>query len=148
MRKICRENMCWAMAFVITALLLVSGAGMTAAFAAQDQHGGIVGRVFLDENADTEFKECDCDCGMEAIPVRLYRGGCGGLIMQTAHTNKEGYFKFNDLEAGDYCLLPMPKLICEGFQPTKPITQIVRVRPGEIVEAEWFGFDHFLDINE
>ena len=110
--------------------------------------GGISGRVFLDENADTVFRECDCDCGMEAIPVRLYRGHCGGLIIQTARTDKEGYFRFNDLEADDYCLMPMPKLICEGYQPTKPITQEVRVRAGEVAEAEWFGFDHFLDINE
>ena len=110
--------------------------------------GGIAGRVFLDENADTEFRECDCDCGMEAIPVRLYRGACGGLIVQTARTDKDGYFSFRSLEAGDYCLMPVPKLICEGYQPTKPITQAVRVRAGEVTEAEWFGFDHFLDLNE
>ena len=35
--------------------------------------GSITGRVFLDENADAVFKECDCDCGLEDIPVRLYR---------------------------------------------------------------------------
>ncbi len=110
--------------------------------------GGISGRVFLDENADTVFRECDCDCGMEAIPVRLYRGTCGGLIVQTARTDKDGYFRFRNLEADDYCVMPMPKLICEGYQPTKPITQGVRVRAGQVAKAEWFGFDHFLDINE
>ena len=148
MREMISNKTFWVTAVVIVAMLLVSGVGMTASSAGQQQRGGIVGRVFLDENADTVFKECDCDCGMEDIPVRLYRDGCGGLITQTAHTDKDGYFKFNDLETGDYCLMPMPKLICEGYQPTKSITQVVRVRPGEITEAEWFGFDHFLDINE
>lgn len=148
MKDISDKRLFRASILVVVAMLLAPGATMAADPAGQGQNGGIVGRVFLDENADTEFKECDCDCGMEAIPVRLYRDGCGGLIMQTAHTDKDGYFRFNDLDAGDYCLMPMPKLICEGYQPTKPITQSIRVRPGEIVEAEWFGFDHFLDINE
>jgi hypothetical protein len=134
--------------FVLAAMLVVPALGITSGATGQTPNGGISGRVFLDENADTEFRECDCDCGMEAIPVRLYRGHCGGLIIQTAHTDKDGYFHFNGLEADDYCLMPMPKLICEGYQPTKPITQNVRVRPGEVTETEWFGFDHFLDINE
>jgi len=134
--------------FVIASALLAPCLGLTSGSAAAPQVGGIVGRVFLDENADTVFRECDCDCGMEAIPVRLYRGHCGGLIIQTARTDKEGFFRFNDLEADDYCLMPMPKLICEGYQPTKPITQKVRVRAGEVAETGWFGFDHFLDINE
>ena len=135
-------------AFVVAVMLLAPASGIASGTGDRPQTGGISGRVFLDENADTEFRECDCDCGMDNIPVRLYRTRCGGLIIQTAHTNEEGYFRFRDLEAGDYCVMPVPKLICEGYQPTKPITQAVRVRPGEITEAEWFGFDHFLDINE
>ncbi|MCU0989773.1 MAG: hypothetical protein MUE63_09390 [Xanthomonadales bacterium] len=134
--------------FTIITLLLLPCAGAAANPADPQQAGGITGRVFLDENADTEFKECDCDCGMDDIPVRLYRDHCGGLIVQTAHTDAEGYFHFAGLDPGDYCVMPMPKFICEGFQPTKSITQKVTVKPGETVKAEWFGFDHFLDVNE
>jgi hypothetical protein len=128
---------------VIFWLILLGAAGVRGA---EPENGGIAGRVFLDENADAVFK--DADCGLENIPVRLYHGDCGGLIIQTVHTDAEGYFHFLALEAGDYCLMPMPKLICEGFQPTGSITQKVRVRPGETTQAEWFSFDHFFDINE
>lgn len=137
-----------APAVFIAAMLLSANLAIASDAGDPTRTGGISGRVFLDENADTVFRECDCDCGMDNIPVRLYRTHCGGLIVQTARTDKDGYFRFSGLEADDYCVMPMPKLICEGYQPTKPITQGVRVRPGEITETEWFGFDHFLDINE
>jgi hypothetical protein len=137
-----------ACAAFLVATLMLYGTALSAGSADKPQEGSIVGRVFLDENADTVFRECDCDCGLDDIPVRLYRDHCGGLIIQTARTDKEGYFHFHGLEAGVYCLMPMPKLICEGYQPTKSITQKVQVKPGETVEAEWFGFDHFFDLNE
>jgi hypothetical protein len=140
-----RNGLIGILAATLVAILLFPCAGLAAE---KQQLGGITGRVFLDENADTEFRECDCDCGMEHIPVRLYQGSCGGLISRTATTNAEGYFHFDGLEPGDYCLMPVPKFICEGYQPTKPITQKVRVEPGETVEAEWFGFDHFLDVKK
>jgi len=110
--------------------------------------GGLIGRVFLDENADTFFKECDCDCALEGIPVRLYQNNCGGLIIQTVRTDAEGYFHYKRLEPGDYCVMPEVKLICEGYQPTKSITQKVEVKPGETTKVEWFAFDHFFDINK
>jgi hypothetical protein len=110
--------------------------------------GGITGRVFLDENADTFFADCDCDCGLENIPVRLYRDDCGGQIVQTVKTDTEGYFHFEKLQPGSYCLMPEVKLICEGHQPTKSITQKFVVKPGEEIEAEWFAYDHFVDIND
>ena len=142
-----RKNWPEIRAFAVILLLLVPCAGVAAKAAAQAP-GGITGRVYLDENADTEFRECDCDCGMENIPVRLYRDHCGGLITQTAHTDAEGWFHFARLEPGTYCLMPTPKFICEGYQPTNSITQNVQVKPGETTEAEWFGFDHFLDVKD
>jgi hypothetical protein len=110
--------------------------------------GSIAGRVFLDENADAFFQDCDCDCGLEHIPVRLYRESCGGLIVQTARTDSDGFFHFLELEPGSYCLMPDVKMICEGYQPTKSITQKVVVKAGERTEAEWFAYDHFVDIND
>lgn len=110
--------------------------------------GELVGRVFLDENADTFFKECDCDCALENIPVRLYQNDCGGLIVQTVRTDAEGYFHFKRLEPAEYCIRPDVKLICEGYQPTKSITQKAEVKPGETTKVEWFAFDHFFDTNQ
>lgn len=133
----------WIRILPIIFMLLISGAAL-----GEKNEGGIHGRVFLDENADTYLRECDCDCGLEAIAVRLYEDRCAGLIIQTARTDKDGFFHFNGLEPGDYCVTPDIKMLCEGFQPTKPITQKVLVQAGEITEAEWFGFDHFLDIND
>jgi hypothetical protein len=113
-----------------------------------EQAGGIVGRVFLDENADTYLRDCDCDCGLKNVAIRLYEDRCSGLIIQTVRTDSDGYFHFRGLRPGKYCVTPDIKLICEGFQATKPITQRVQVESGKDAEADWFAFDHFLDINE
>jgi hypothetical protein len=135
-------------ALIIIASLMLSGLAMADEAPGNQDTGSITGRVFLDENADTFFEECDCDCGVKDIPVRLYKDRCAGLILQTAKTDEHGYFHFKALEPGGYCVMPDAKMICEGFQPTKSITQRVQVKPGEDVEAEWFGLDHFTDINE
>jgi hypothetical protein len=107
--------------------------------------GGITGRVFLDEDADAECDECDCDFYLDGIVIRLYQDNCTGLIHQTVETNEEGIFIFEDLAPGNYCVSPKVKMICEGYQPTTPIQQKVTVLPNETVEAPWFGFDHYLD---
>jgi hypothetical protein len=132
----------------VLVVLLLPGAGVADKAVEGEGNGSITGRVFLDENADTFYKECDCDCGVKDIPVRLYKDRCAGLIIQTVTTDEHGYFRFKALEPGGYCVMPDAKMICEGFQPTKSITQRVQVKPGEEVEAEWFGLDHFTDINE
>ena len=133
---------------LLVSMVLFSGSMFADMDTEASSTGSISGRVFLDGNADAFFKECDCDCGLEHIPVRLYREGCGGLIVQTARTDSEGFFHFDGLEPGPYCLMPDVKMICEGYQPTRSITQKVVVKAGERVEAEWFAYDHFVDINE
>ncbi|MGD2127902.1 MAG: SdrD B-like domain-containing protein [Lysobacterales bacterium] len=137
-----------AMLLASLALALCGGAGVIGAVHAAASAGNITGRVFLDENADTYFKECDCDCSLEDIPIRLYRDRCAGLIVQTVKTDKEGHFHFLRLEPGRYCVMPHVDMMCTGFQATTPITQEVDVKAGETVEAPWFGFDHYLDTNE
>lgn len=113
-----------------------------------NQLGGITGRVFLDEDADQECDECDCDYFMENIIIQLFVDRCAGTATQNVKTDEDGVFTFSDLEPGNYCVSPKVKLLCEGYQPTTPITQKVEVKPGEVVEADWFGFDHYLDVNE
>lgn len=132
---------------LIFVIALFWGMGSSGTAIADTKSGDISGRVFLDENADTYFKECDCDCSLENIPIRLFRDRCAGLIVQTVRTDKEGYFHFRRLEPGHYCVMPHVEMMCTGFQPTTPVTQEVQVKAGEEVEAGWFGFDHYLDDN-
>ena len=110
--------------------------------------GTITGRVWLDENADAECDDCDCEFFLEDIPIRLYEAPCGGLIVKTVMTDTEGVFTFSGLAPGTYCVMPNVKLICEGYQATTPITQTAEVIGGATVELEWFGFDHHFDVNE
>ena len=110
--------------------------------------GEITGRVYLDEDANAECDTCGCDFYLEDIPIRLYRGNCGGLVHQTTTTDAEGIFSFTDLRPGEYCVSPKVKTICEGYQPTTPIQQKVVVVSSESAEVPWFGFDHNLDIND
>lgn len=132
--------------FFLAALsLLVAPLVVNTAFAAPDT-GAIAGRVFLDENADTVFQDCDCDCGIENIPIRLYRGTCGGLIVQTVKTDAEGFYLFPKIDPGNYCLMPEIKINCEGYLPTKSVTQKVAVKAGETTQVEWFAYDHYLEV--
>lgn len=129
---------------VCVLFMLAAASGCTTA---QEEPGSITGRVFLDENADSKCDECDCEFYLEGIVIRLYAGNCTGLVRQTVETDADGIFIFDDLTPGDYCVTPKVKMICEGYQPTTPIQQKVTVVSNETVEAPWFGFDHYLDIN-
>lgn len=110
--------------------------------------GDLTGRVYLDENANAECEECDCDFYLEGIVIQLFVDRCAGLVRQTVETDEDGIFIFTDLEPGLYCVMPKVKLICEGYQPTTPITQRVEVLSSQVVEAPWFGFDHYTDVND
>ena len=76
--------------------------------------GNLTGRVYLDENADSECDVCDCDFYLEGIEIQLYQGACGGVVHQSTVTDAEGIFLFSDLTPGEYCVTPKVKTICEG----------------------------------
>ncbi|NOH11467.1 MAG: hypothetical protein HND51_07450 [Chloroflexi bacterium] len=128
-------------------ILILSGCSSIGASGVQEG-GTITGRVWLDENADAECDDCECEFYLEDIPIRLYEAPCGGLIVKTVMTDAEGIFSFPDLEPGSYCVMPNVKLICEGYQATTPITQTAELNAGETIELDWFGFDHHFDVNE
>lgn len=109
--------------------------------------GSITGRVYLDDNADSECDVCDCDFYLEDIEIQIYEGNCGGVVHQSTFTDADGIFTFSDLTPGDYCVTPKIKTICEGYKPTTPIQQKIALLAGETVEAPWFGFDNNLDSN-
>lgn len=137
---------------ILIIVVSLSLAGLTACSALAPEEepatGSITGRVYLDEDADRECDICDCDFYLDGIEVRLFHDRCAGLEIQSVDTDEEGIFYFGELEPGQYCVSPRVKLLCEGFQPTTSITQVVEVKSGEVVETPWFGFDHHLDINE
>ena len=133
---------------IITILALGSILLVGCSLTVQDEvPGEITGRVFLDNDANSECDTCDCDFYLEDIVIRLYKGNCGGIVRQTTETDSEGVYIFADLQPGEYCVYPKVKTICEGYKPTTPIQQKVVVVSGEMVEAPWFGFDYNLDGN-
>ena len=133
---------------LITILLLGSILLVGCGLSEQDvDPGEITGRVFLDNDADSECDTCGCDFYLEGIVIRLYKGNCGGIVRETTETDSEGIYTFSDLPPGEYCVYPKVKTICEGYKPTTPIQQKVVVVSGEMVEAPWFGFDYNLDVN-
>jgi hypothetical protein len=148
MKPYTRKSAVWFRIVPVILMLLVSCSAMGDGNSGDVANGAITGRVFLDENADTFLRECDCDCGLKDISIRLYRESCAGQIVQTVKTKADGYFFFKDVKPGAYCVTPDIKMICEGFQPTKPITQKVEVKAGEETQAEWFAFDHWIDNND
>lgn len=132
----------------LLAVFILAAAALAACTPEPVEPGGITGRVYLDENANAECEECDCDFYLEDIEVELYRGQCIDIWTQLAYTDVEGIYNFTELEPGTYCVTPNVKTICEGFQATTPIMQTVEVLSGETIEVPWFGFDHYLDHNE
>jgi hypothetical protein len=146
MRPYLRPLQVLSFTFCLAALSLPAGSILVDTAFAAPETGAIAGRVFLDENADTEFQDCDCDCGIENIPIRLYRGTCGGLIVQTVKTDAEGFYLFPRIDPGNYCLMPEIKINCEGYLPTKSVTQKVAVKAGETTQVEWFAYDHYLEV--
>ena len=136
--------------FLALITLLTLGGIFMASCSLNDQDvlpGEITGRVFLDNDANSECDTCDCDFYLEGIVIRLYKGNCGCIVRQTTETDAEGVYIFSDLQPGEYCVYPKVKTICEGYKPTTPIQQKVVVISDEMVEAPWFGFDYNLDVN-
>lgn len=108
--------------------------------------GSISGRVYFDENADTECDECEC--GLEEVEIRLYLGSCGKTLIQTVKTNEEGYFIFEDVAPDNYCVYSDLSITCDGYLPTTSISRETELNPGENIELEWFGYDLYIDIED
>ena len=101
--------------------------------------------MYFDENSN---EECDCECGIEDVKIRLYNDTCTGTFTQTILTDEEGYYKFVDLKPGTYCILPDMEFSCTGFFPTTGINRTVDVVGGEEVEVEWFTYEIYVEIEE
>lgn len=111
----------------------------------QNNFGGVTGRLYFDENSN---EECDCECGIEDIKIRLYRNTCTGTFTQTIKTDEEGYYSFIDLTPGTYCIFPDMEFSCTGYFPTSGINRVVEVVGGEEVIADWFTYEIYVDLDE
>ena len=129
---------------MITSVLLVNACTNNSNInPSKHELGSITGRVYFDENSN---KECDCECGIEDIKIRIYKNSCAESIFQSVDSDEEGYFIFDDLEAGTYCIYPNIPFTCEGFTPTTGINRIIEIKPGESIEAEWFSYEKYVDL--
>lgn len=104
----------------------------------------ISGGVYFDENMNEDCEECEC--GIEDIPILLFKEVCSGTMWQTVKTDVDGAFQFNELDGGFYCVTPDLPPTCDGFMPTTSIAQQVTLDQGEDIELTWFGYTSFVEI--
>jgi hypothetical protein len=129
---------------VFVLLLLFTQACSQASNGSDAAIGSISGRVYFDENINEECEECEC--GLEDVKVRLYIGKCEGTFSQTAITDDDGYFTFNDLEPDTYCVYSDLDITCDGLTPTTTLSHTVELEAGEAVELEWFGYGLYSEV--
>lgn len=101
----------------------------------------ISGGIFFDCDKDGECAEDET--GLAGMCVRLYYGGCGENMLQMHTTNETGEFLFEELAAGEYCVIADFDLLTCGYggnHPTTSISRHVTLEAGMKAELEWFGF--------
>ena len=124
------------------ALLCLCALILMACAAPDPQSASIKGSVYFDENSN---EDCDCECGIPDVNIKLFKGACGGELLEIIHTDDEGNFLFSALAAGAYCVFSDLDPQCNGFMPTTSISYSVDLLAGEAVELEGFGYNLFVD---
>ena len=105
---------------------------------ATTQVDGINGRVYCDLNKDGV---CDCEeGGLKGIHIQLFTERCGGMAMQTIHTDEKGEFSFHVHKSGTYYVMVDLDYVCGGRVPTTSICQQVEFTDGGSVTLEPFGY--------
>ena len=119
--------------FLMAPLLVVAEEPM-----ARPPVDGINGRVYCDQNQDGV---CDCEeGGLEGIHIQLFTEHCGGMALQTIHTDENGKFSFHVSEPGTYFVMVDLAYVCGGRVPTTNTCQKVDYFTGEAVTLEPFGY--------
>lgn len=99
---------------------------------------GINGSVYCDQNKDGI---CDCEeSGLKGIHIQLFTEHCGGIPLQTIHTDDNGKFSFHVHEAGTYYVMVDLQYVCGGRIPTTKTCQKVDYSIGKVVTLEPFGY--------
>ncbi len=108
----------------------------------------ITGRVFNDVNNSSSLD--GSDTGLSGVTVQLYRNSCSGSTHQTTSSSGSGWFTFNDLPAGVYCVqvnhssLPAATYgwynTVPGSGVSNPTRSINLNTPGSSTNSAHFGF--------
>jgi hypothetical protein len=121
---------------LLVPILAVSDGQVTA-----PEPGTINGNVYCDQNKDGQ---CDCEeGGIKDIHVQVSTEHCGGMALQTIHTDKQGNFSFHIPESGKYFVMVDLGYVCGGRVPTTSICQEVELAGGETVVLTPFGFSNY-----
>ena len=87
--------------------------------------------------------------GIEGVEVQLLDGGCNGPVSGTIFTNIDGFFAFDTLTAGTYCVkidpLANPNssiLIPGGWTSAAEGSAEIDLAEGQIIPALNFGWDY------
>ena len=105
--------------------------------------GTINGSVYCDQNMDGR---CDCEEGEDGIKdihIQVFTEHCGGLALQTIHTDKQGDFSFHILKPGTYFVMVDLDYVCGGRVPTTSTCQQVELAAGETVTLTPFGYSKY-----
>ena len=123
--------------FLLAPLLAVSDDQVVKA-----EPGAINGSVYCDQNQDGK---CNCgeERGLKDIHIQLFSEHCGGMALQTIHTDKEGNFSFHIPEPGQYFVMVDLDYVCGGRVPTTSTCQEVNLVAGETVTLIPFGYTVF-----
>ena len=104
--------------------------------------GTINGSVFCDHDEDGKCG-CEDEYGIKDIHIQLFAGHCGGMALQTIHTDKTGNFSFHVPNPGQYFVRVDLEYVCGGRLPTTDTCQEVDLGAGETVELTPFGFTDY-----
>jgi hypothetical protein len=122
--------------------LLVPAAAFAAGDFAHLESGTINGSVYCDKDEDGKCG-CDEEHGLKDIHIQLFTGHCGGMALQTIHTDKEGNFSFHVPRPGLYFVKVDLEYVCGGRVPTTDTCQEVNLEAGETVELTPFGYSNY-----
>ncbi|MGD9264750.1 MAG: SdrD B-like domain-containing protein [Lysobacterales bacterium] len=126
---------------VILAFLLVPAQSFAEADLNHVEAGTIQGSVYCDADEDGA---CGCDeKGLKDIHIQLFIGGCGGMAVQTIHTDKEGNFSFHVPKPGRYFVKVDLDYVCGGRIPTTDTCREVNLGAGETLELSPFGYSNY-----
>jgi len=107
----------------------------------ESKTASISGRIYFD--VDNSGGCSNDETGIADMPVRLYYGACGENMLETHYTDENGEFRFSDLGAGEYCVIPDFEFKTCGYagnSPTTAISRHVTLESGMKVDLLWFGF--------
>lgn len=98
----------------------------------------INGKVYCDQNKDGQ---CDCEeHGLKGVHIQVFAEHCGGIALQTIHTDDEGNFSFHIPEPGKYFVMVDLEYVCGGRVPTTKPCQEVELAAGETATLLPFGY--------